>query len=104
MDDWIECPGILTCTRAWRLKMRFGGIVNGQIVPHELGVHSYMFHEAVSAANNEVPAVVDEVAEVPQWEADAAANVEEKFAVSWASAETSAQSRIATPKNNRAGA
>jgi hypothetical protein len=61
--------------------MRFGGIVNGQIVPHELGVHSYMFHEAISAADNEVPAVVDEIAEVPKREADAAANVEEIFAV-----------------------
>ncbi len=50
-------------------------------MPHELGVHSYMFHEAVSASNNEVSAIVDEIAEVPQWEADTAANIEEKFAV-----------------------
>jgi hypothetical protein len=81
VEDRVKCPCVLPGARAGCLEKLLGLRVDGQILPHELGVYAETFSEVISPARHEIPPVIDKRAQVSLREAKATSDIKKPFAV-----------------------
>jgi hypothetical protein len=81
MDDGIERPGVLPGLGPRCVQRLLGSGVYGQVLPHEFSIHANVFREIVATADNKIPSIINELAQVSLRKRDAAANIKKIFAV-----------------------